>query len=894
MSGAEANVSVVISAITEQAEEAIDDVGNEISGLSADAGVGSAGLDRLAGNMGESSRSAAILQSALDELQDETTDTATASYLLSRALDSVAENEREAAASAAPASGAITTLGVSSEGAGFSVSFLSTALQLSLIPSLLTVSTILAPLVATVGAFAAVVGSLAAAFGGLIAVGAVTHMKELKAAFSESAKEISKLIQPLGEVFGPVLVQAVEALPTLVSRILEAIGPVDQFRRTLLEFGSIAMDVIPAVIGTMFDLARSALPALRSFVEYLQNNGAGAFNLMMSTAQELQPVLMSLISAVVDMLPPLLEFGTTVAQIVLPALTRLIRVAGRVMEYVNGLSTEMRNLAVKTAIAAPALVKVASLLAGLSNPVLAAIAAVGALAAAYKTNFGGMREAVNQYVSLYAGIIEENRAKFQALAATAHDMAAGFKDAFGTVEQIVRGVLFNAVLPYVENALSAVKDEFGPFLAEVNQTLQALMGYAHEFGQAFNSFWSEWGDEIVATTQFIFGLIGSVVGASMEVVLNVLMAVMNVIQGDWDAAGQNLLDAFRDPAETLLSFFQSWGIIRAVRSAINGAVRWVRNGVNAMLATVSRTLRPIVRTFRSAWNTITTTVSTALRFLKGLVRTGLVNLLDFIINILQSVGAFIRGDFGAAASNLYDAFADPAKRTLKFLKSWGIITTLQNVVSAAVSTAKSLISDVTAAWRGMKNTVTTLLNEWTLERVIRTVISGAASLWDNFTDGLLLAVVNTLGNIMGTLRSWGPKVHNFFVGLWNGILTMLQNVLNGFMQTAVDFLNNFLSTVEDVANTVEKVTGEDVLGNVGTLTAPQVSTSQYQASRREGVSGSRARQQAREELALTLDVQLNGEGEVTNAIAKESEATVEQKNESRALSVRRRTSGGSN
>lgn len=889
----EANVSVVISAITEQAEEAIESVGDDMSGLADDATVGSAGLDRLSANMGEGTRAAGILQAALGELQDAERDTTVSSRLLSQALDSVAENENQVARNAVPATGAITSLGVSSEGAGFSVSFLSTALQLSLIPSLLTVSTILAPLVATIGAFAAVVGSVAASFGGLIAVGAVTHMEELKAAFKESAKEINTLIQPLGEVFGPLLVQAVQALPDLVEAMLAAIGPVDQFRDTLVEFGEIAMEVIPAVVGTMFRLAREALPAVRSFVDYLVNNGGAAFATMMEAARGFTPELMALLSAFGDMLPVLLEFGNATANIVLPALTSLVNMGTRVMSFVNGLSAGMRDLALKTAIAAPALVKITSALLSLSNPVTAAIAAVGALAGAYHTNFGGMREAVNQYAGVVSGIIAENRDKFQALAATAGDMADGFRDAFGTVEAIVRGVLFSAVLPMVEQALGAVRDNMGPFLAEINQTLQALMGYAHAFGQTFNSFWEDWGDEIVATTRFVFGLIGTVVGAAMEVLMNVLMAAMNVIQGDWEAAGQNLLDAFVDPAETLLQFFQSWGIISAIRSAINGAVRYVRDGVRDMLATVNRTLRPITRTFAAAWDTVTTTVSTALAFLTGLVRTGLVNMLDVIINVLQAVAAFIKGDFDKAAKQLFHAFADPLERTLKFLRSWGVITTIQTVVSNAVATAENLISGVSTAWGDMVAAVNTTLEEWTLEKIINTAVSGAKDVWDDFTTAMITGVISALANVMGTLASWGPQVHNFFVGLWNGVLSTTEQLLNGFLQTAVDFLNEFLSTVEDVANTVENVTGENILGGVGELTAPQVSASGFEAERRDAVSASRAAANAEEEIALALDINLRGEGEVTDAMASESDATVEEKNTRRALSIRRQTTGGS-
>lgn len=230
----------------------------------------------------------------------------------------------------------LSLLGLSSAAKGATASLGALAASTGTVTiALVGLAAVAAPLVATVGALVAAGASLAAVFGGGIAAGVATHMEALKSAFVDARAEIMELIEPVGELFGPILVDAVEALPTLVESILDAVGPLEEFRDTLVDFGGMAMDIIPDVAGAMGDLAREALPVLEDLVESVGENAPDAFEGMMDVAEEVGDELLAVADATADLIPPLTETGVILIDALTPAVTAVVDGLGALLSGFN-------------------------------------------------------------------------------------------------------------------------------------------------------------------------------------------------------------------------------------------------------------------------------------------------------------------------------------------------------------------------------------------------------------------------------------------------------------------------------------------------------------------------------------------------------------------------------
>jgi len=412
-------LSISISGSGKQAQSAVRGVREALQDTKQ-AAVGMAGGLNVAGeSMDETASDAAGLSLAMRGLRGQT--------------DEAGDEMMETAGKMATASAAISAAGGAAGSTNFSFMGLSTTTSLSLIPSLLALSTTLAPLAAAFvtvaagatavgGAFATLIGAGLLAWGEQLAgqmQGVSSATEALSKVAGQLKSRLADVIAPLGQTFVPLLQDAALALPVVVEEMVRAVGSTEEFRETLRGFGMVAARVLPAVTGFMFDFARDALPPTRRFLNFLLANGPSAFRDMRASAAELKPELMAFLDALIRGAPVLLEFGTNVADLVIPALTTLIEVGTSVMQFVNNLPGPLRDAAIATAVLAPAITGLAgtasslagvlggtggvlSLLGGsgglataltaLTGPVGIAIAAVGLLAGAWATNMGGIQD----------------------------------------------------------------------------------------------------------------------------------------------------------------------------------------------------------------------------------------------------------------------------------------------------------------------------------------------------------------------------------------------------------------------------------------------------------------------------------------------------------------------
>jgi hypothetical protein len=461
-------IDIRVTASTGDAEDGISDVENDLSDLG-----------------GEAIQTAALL-GALAAQTDETSDEM---------------NELDRATSRATRSTTALSVATGIGGLTTSVTTMGSAIVTVAVPALVGMTAIMTSLLATASALAAVVGSVVGAFTLLLGAGAVTHIQELKTAFGDAVSEIKALLQPLGEVFGPVLVQAVQALPQLVSNVLDAIGPVQQFRDVLVDFGNLAMQVIPAVAGVMFDLARAALPALRQVVQFLTQNGPGAFDAIMSTAQDLRPALMDLIDAIVGIAPTLLSVGTAIATIVIPLVADLVsalddllsmaRDAGMAFgQFVRSISSGKRQID-----------GVRRVIRALQNPFTAIVDVVRMLGQAWERDFAGIATTANTTVSQLATIFNANlKPMLNALAA----FWRTWGDEIEAVLEFVASIVSTMLVQSIDSAVTAVTALLQLLSGDIDGALSTIRGlFERSFGRV-TALFDRWASGLVNSIVTMF------------------------------------------------------------------------------------------------------------------------------------------------------------------------------------------------------------------------------------------------------------------------------------------------------------------------------------------------------------------------------------------------------
>lgn len=775
-----ANVEILIEAITEAAESALDDVGDEMTGLVDDA----APADAAARELGN----------AMDTLEDRADD----------AGDEIAE----AGSKASRTSGLFSTLTLSTSGLSASFGILSTAMTASLIPSILTLSTILLPLASVFGAAAAAAGSLAVVFGGLAATGVVTHMSELKEALADARQAILEIIRPLGEVFGPLLVDAVEALPELVRRIVDSLGPLDQFAETLRVLGAEAMDVIPGMTAVMFDLAEAALPVVIDILRELQQTGPGVMDAVGEAVDRLGGPLLALGSAFADLLPTLHRVGIIAGEMVIPALTGIVNAVDGVAEFILNLEDSLTRLSIAGAITAPAVFGVASAIGSLTGPLGIAAAAVVAFVAAYRSNFMGIQDITDEVIGEAVDLFGELAAKAKPVVA---DIADGLTSLKGSLQSAFSGGVAAAVSRLATN-VSGLGRQFLNLVVDVGNQLLPVFDIIISTLRANSDQFATFATMVVnAVNSIVTGIRTVLLPAVRFVLSNFVIPLVKRLATVWS---ENFGEILSETIET----------INALQSYI----------------------QPALSALEDIWERHGDSIKKTVLFAFGIIKLAISTVLDAIYTTIQVILNLIQGDWEEAFGAIKD-FADD---------------TFQDIED--------------------------FVEDWKLgEKILNVLASVAGFFYDLFTKSLPAIVVDGMAWLIGHITAAMNTVYNVMADIWNGIIQLGTDAVEGLINSTVRALNKFLSTLDDVADSVSEIPGVSDT-NIGQLETVNLDSAALETERRS-TDAAQLTQQAEGNINTAVSLTIKGSGKLAELIREETEAKVEQKEREKQREINRQT-----
>jgi len=883
-----ANVEILIEAMTSAAQEALDDVGDELTGLaadgevtqevldeladeldeattsgettqavvdeigdelkylSADAESAQAMLDELADELDDTSRSSAeamelieglddeltdmsadttVAQDRLDELADELDDVSTSSLQTRRALlaipakrlaaafqglalsaDDAEEEISEAGRSAAVTAGAFSTLSVAVGGLSFSFRTLSLALVASLIPALLTLSTVLLPLAALLGGVAAAAVGLGGVLGGLTIAAVVTNTEELTAALKEARAEIVEIIQPLGEVFGPLLLDAIRALPELVRRIIDSFGPLDQFAQTVRELGQTLFSVIPSVTGLLFDLAERALPVLVNVLNFFMDNGQAIIDATAEAFDRLGPPLRELGSTILDVLPSLFEIGLIVGELVIPALTSFFDALGTVGDLILDLDEDLRRLVIAALLTAPAILAATAALGSLLGPLGIVAGAVAAFASAYRSNFLGIRDATQEAVQPIIETIQGLRTDLQPFVddlrrigaqvaaglTTAADAVISFASDFASAfAQLGGGEALAGLADAVIGLVQEIIDTVGALIDAIQPTADRVAEFLS--AENFAAFAVVAINALTAVTNF---LTETVIPIIRFVLLQFVIPLINRLSRVW---AENFGDIARETGETM----------------------------SALLSFI----RPVLNVIAAAWEMFGDEILTATRFAFDIILGVIGTVMDAIATIILVALNLLQGDWKEAIRLIADFFVDAFLGLLEFVNDWGIIDAIKGVFQGIFQAAMDLI------FRGLPE-----------------------------------LFVQTMATVMTIIENFGAAIHETLLAVFNGVIGLIASGINGLISDVESAINAILATIDTVADEVSEIPGVDNI-NPGRLEAATVDASRLQQERGQIVN-QQDRQQNAQEIRSAIELTIQGAGPLADLLREEAEATV--------------------
>lgn len=327
-------------------------------------------------------------------------------------------------------------------------------------------------------------------------------------------------------------------------------------------------------------------PAIRAIVSRVQ-----AFVDKLNGMSESQRKAVLTIGLIIAALGPLLVIlGTVVSRV------------GVAMQGFVKLATGVKKLGVAVKAGTGIFGKLGAALGGISAPVLAVIAVIAVLVAAFKHLWDTNEEFRNAITAIWNGIVSKIQAFCQGIVDRLN--ALGFE--FGSIVDVLKSLwdgLCQFLAPVFEAAFSVVSTVLGSVLNVITGLLDVFIGL-------FTGNWSQMWDGV----KVIFSGVWDAITGLFDTALNLLKSLAEVVFGWFGTTWETVWTSIKSFFETIWN-----GIIAFFSGIWNSIVSTVTAQINAVKTVVTTVLNAVKATATTIWNGIKTAISTVVDGIKSKV-----------------------------------------------------------------------------------------------------------------------------------------------------------------------------------------------------------------------------------------------------------------------------------
>lgn len=528
--------------------------------------------------------------------------------------------------------------------------------------------------------------------------------------------------------------------------------------------------------GIRIQLGNIIMPYFKQFVTKVQELATWFANL--SPEQQQQVVKFAAIAAAIG--PVLLAFG------------KVVTGAGNMIKGFKEVSGAISNI--KTGFTL--------LSGGVSAPVLAIVAIIGVLVAAFATLWKTNEDFRNKMTAIWDGIKEKFAGFFEAV----NSRMEGLKQAFTNIVNFLKPLwmgfcellapIFEGVFQQISNILGAVLD--------------VIVGILDIFIGIFTGNWEQAWNGV----KEIFGAIWEFIKATFENWCNVFKGLADTVLGwfgtNWDTVWTNIKTFFVNIWNGIATFFTTVG------EAIKNVALTIWNAIYTTVSTILTNIKTFVSTI---WNAIYGAIKTVVTTIWNTIKTIWNNILyaitltivaiqNVIQNIFGAIKDFLSGNTEAAKEKLRTAWTtiknfiteivNVIRSTISavFEAIKTIITTIINAISTVISTVwngiKTTVSNVV---NGIKTTVSTVFEA--MKTAVTNTVNALKTTITNVFDGIKTAMSDAVEKAKANVKQKMQDAKDAVINVWNGIKDTFAGIGKNIIQGIIDGIGGMLSSLYD-------------------------------------------------------------------------------------------------
>lgn len=406
-------------------------------------------------------------------------------------------------------------------------------------------------------------------------------------------------------------------------------------------------------------------------------------------------------------------------------------------------------------------------IAGVSMPIVAIVASIGVLIAAFKHLWDTNEEFRQKMTEIWDGLKSKFADFGQGIVDRLNALGADFESVTEVLSTIWNGFC-ELLAPVFESAFSIVSSVLGGVLDVITGILDIFIGL----------FTRNW-DQLWNGVKEVFGGIWDAIVGVFTGVMNALKGIADVVLGwfgtSWDEVWQGISSFFIGIWEGIRSFFES---------VVNGIKTFASNAWNGIKTTIVTVFTAISTFFSTVWNTIRTVVTTVVNGIKSTLST--------VWNAIKTIVETVMNTIKTVITNVWNA--------------------IKNTISTVINIIKSTIDTV---WNAIKTIITNVVNG--IKQTVSNVFEGMRTAITNTVNNIKSAVTNTFNNIKSSLTSIADNIKSSVSETFEKLKTAMSDAIDAAKSLVVNTMENAKNGIVDVWNGITDTfagIGRDVIQGI--------------------------------------------------------------------------------
>ena len=332
-----------------------------------------------------------------------------------------------------------------------------------------------------------------------------------------------------------------------------------------------------------------------------------------------------------------------------------------------------------------------------------------------------------------------------------------------------------------------IKDTISGFCQGIVDRLNALGFQFTDIVDVLKTVWDGFCQVLAPIFEGVFNNIANILSTVTGVITGILDVFIGIFTGNWSQAWNGVKDIFSSIWNGISSFFTN--ILNVIKGVADVVLGWFGTSWNEVWTNI-KTL------FEGIWNGIATFFTTIWETLKNVVTVGIMaigSILSAAFDIITLPFRFIWENCKGIIISVWDAIKSKVTAVIHAMAS--VISTVMNAIKTVFSTVWNAIKTVvTTVVNAIKSIVTTVFNSikntaTTVWNAIKTAVTTPVNAIKSTVTTVFNSVKSTVSSIFNGIKSTATSV-------WNGIksaITTPIEVAKNKVKSVVDAIKGFFS-----------------------------------------------------------------------------------------------------